>query len=152
MASAEGKSYTVLVVDDDPEIMQLLTDGLELLGNFTVVQAEDGEQGLVHFFEVHPDCVIIDVKMPNLDGYQLVRALRGDPESAATPLIMLTALAQEKNKFVGLAFGADQYLVKPVTPRALIEAIHRAVLTSEEDRQERLRALLAEEEEADHKR
>jgi DNA-binding response OmpR family regulator len=145
MASAGSKSYTVLVVDDDPEIMQLLTDGLELLGKFTVVQAEDGEQGLERFFEVHPDCVIIDVKMPNLDGYQLVRALRGDPESAATPLIMLTALAQEKNKFAGLAFGADQYLIKPVTPRALIEAVRRAVLTSQEEREERLRALLTEE-------
>src|SRR5215471_7547682 len=97
--------YTVLIVDDDPDLLQLLTDGLELLGNFTVIPAEDGIQGLELFFDAHPDCVIIDVVMPGLDGYQLVRALRGDPESASTPLIMLTALAQDKNRFVGLAFG-----------------------------------------------
>src|SRR5215475_9336046 len=101
--------YTVLVVDDDPDLLQLLTDGLELLGNFTVVSATDGMQGLERFFEVRPDCMIIDVKMPGLDGYQLVRALRGDPESAATPLIILTAMAQDQNRMAGLVSGVDQY-------------------------------------------
>ncbi|HEY7126773.1 MAG TPA: response regulator [Ktedonobacterales bacterium] len=147
MVSLGGESYTVLIVDDDPDLLQLLTDGLELLGEFTVIQAEDGVQGLELFFDTHPDCVIIDVVMPRLDGYQLVRALRGDPESASTPLIMLTALAQDKNRFVGLAFGADQYLVKPVTPRELVNAVHRAVTVGGAERQERMQRLVEQSEE-----
>ena len=74
MHEAENKRYTVLVVDDDLDLLQLLTDGLELLGNFTVVSATDGVQGLERFFEIRPDCMIIDIKMPGLDGYQLIRA------------------------------------------------------------------------------
>ncbi len=147
MTSARGKNYTVLIVDDDPELLQLLTDGLELLGNFRVVQATDGIAGLEQFFEVRPDCVIIDVVMPGLDGYQLVKALRGDPESAATPLIILTALAQDKNEFVGLAAGADQYLVKPVKLRDLVEAIQRALEITDTERLHRLLALAEERDE-----
>lgn len=144
MTSDRGKNYTVLIVDDDPELLQLLTDGLELLGSFTVVQAKDGIEGLEQFFEIHPDCVIIDVVMPGLDGYQLVKALRGDPSSAGTPLIILTALAQEKNAFVGLAAGADQYLVKPVKLRNLVEAVQRAVEITDEERLQRRLALAQE--------
>jgi two-component system alkaline phosphatase synthesis response regulator PhoP len=139
-------------VDDDPDVLHLLTDGLELLGNFRVVQAEGGIQALEHYFDVHPDCVIIDVKMPGLDGYQLVRALRGDAESAGTPLIMLTALAQAQQQFAGLALGADQYLIKPVTPRELVVAVQRALLMGEADRQARMQALLAQSEEAETER
>ncbi len=148
MTSATEKSYTVLIVDDDPDLLQLLTDGLELLGRFTVARAEDGIQGLEQFFQLRPDCVIIDVVMPGLDGYQLVKALRGDPESANTPIIMLTALAQDKNRFAGLASGADQYLIKPVTPRALIEAVHRAVTIGEAERREQFQQLIAGSEDA----
>ncbi len=149
MTGASGNGYTVLVVDDDPELLQLLTDGLELLGNFTVVQATNGAEGLERFFEVRPDCMIIDVKMSGLDGYQLVRALRGDPDSASTPLIMLTALAQEKNQFAGLALGADQYLIKPVAPRNLVAAVQQAVSISTQERSQRLQALLDETNELD---
>jgi DNA-binding response OmpR family regulator len=87
--------------------------------------------------------------MPGLDGYQLVRALRGDPASAETPLIMLTALAQEQQQFAGLALGADQYLIKPVPPRELVAAVKRALLIGEEDRHARMQALLAESEEGE---
>jgi DNA-binding response OmpR family regulator len=149
MTGASGNGYTVLVVDDDPELLQLLTDGLELLGNFTVVQATNGAEGLARFFEVRPDCMIIDVKMSGLDGYQLVRALRGDPDSASTPLIMLTALAQEKNQFAGLALGADQYLIKPVAPRELVAAVQQAVSISAQERSQRLQSLLDETNELD---
>src|ERR1051326_5180066 len=142
MNSARGDNYTVLIVDDDPDLLQLLTDGLELLGNFRVVQAIDGVQGLEQYFAVHPDCVIIDVKMPRLDGYQLVRALRGDPESAATPLVLLTALVQDQHQFAGLALGADQYLIKPVTPRELVTAVQRALQIGAAERRTRMQDLL----------
>jgi DNA-binding response OmpR family regulator len=143
-ASSGNGNYTVLIVDDDPDLLQLLTDGLELLGKFTVVRAENGEQGLERYFETTPDCVIIDVVMPELDGFQLVKALRGDPDSAQTPLIILTALAQDKNRFTGEAVGADQYLVKPVTPRDLIDAVRQAVTISPSQRLERQQQLALE--------
>src|SRR5579885_629175 len=131
--TATEQRRTVLIVDDDPELLHMLTDGLELIGDFQVVQASNGEEGLEQFYEVRPDCVIIDIKMPGLNGYQLVQALRGDTDSASTPLILLTALAQDKDKFVGFAFGADQYLVKPVMPSALVAAVQRAIMTSEQE-------------------
>lgn len=148
MTTSEDKQYTVLVVDDDPDLLEMLVDGLELLGHFDVVHAQDGIQGLELCFEVRPDCMIIDVMMPGLNGYQLVRALRGDPESAATPLILLTALAQDKNRFIGLAAGADRYLLKPVTPRELVKAVQHAVTIDAAERQQRLQTLLAESEAA----
>jgi two-component system, OmpR family, alkaline phosphatase synthesis response regulator PhoP len=144
MSHAGNNDYTVLVVDDDPDLLQLLTDGLELLGNFKVVSASDGIQGLERFFETRPDCMIIDVKMPGLDGYQLVRALRGDADSATTPLIILSALAQEQNQFAGLALGADDYLVKLVSIEEVVAAAQRAVLIGAEERQKRMQALLGE--------
>lgn len=147
MTSLGTTRYTVLIVDDDRRLLQLLADGLELLGHFNVVRAENGMQGLEQFFAVRPDCVVIDVVMPGLNGYQLVRALRGDPDSAATPLVLLTALAQEKNRFTGLAFGADRYLVKPVTPRELVNTVHQAIMISEAERTQRLHALITESDE-----
>ncbi|HEY7346920.1 MAG TPA: response regulator [Ktedonobacterales bacterium] len=144
MVAAEDKRHTVLVVDDDPDLLQLLTDGLELLGHFSVVGAENGIQGLEQFFEIRPDCMVIDVMMPGLDGYQLMKALRGDPESAATPLIMLTALDQDKNRFAGLASGADHYLIKPVTPRKLVKSVQQAIAMSAGERSQRLQVLAQE--------
>ena len=80
--------------------------------------------------------------MPGLDGYQLIRALRGDPESASTPLIILSALAQEQNQFAGLALGADDYLVKLVDINDVVTATQRAVQISPKDRQKRMQALI----------
>ncbi len=151
MSEIGNPPATVLIVDDDPDLLQLLTDGLELLGNFTVVSATDGIQALERFYETRPDCMVIDVKMPGLNGYQLVRALRGDPDSAATPLIILSALAQDQQQFAGLALGADDYLVKLVDIQDVVAAVQRAVLIDPDERQRRMQALLdqlaAEEEE-----
>lgn len=142
MTSSSEKRYTVLLVDDNTDLLRALTVTLEVMGNFTVIGATDGVQGLERFFEARPDCVVIDIKMPGLDGYQLVKALRGDPESGATPLIVLTALAQDEDRFAGLAVGADAYLVKPVKPQDLAAAIHQAVATNAAERARRLRELV----------
>ncbi|MGO8949065.1 MAG: response regulator transcription factor [Ktedonobacterales bacterium] len=135
---------TVLVIDDNVELLQLVTDTLQMLGGFKVACAEDGAKGLELYFEIRPICVIIDIMMPGLDGYQLVKALRGDPDSAGTPLILLTALAQDWNRFAGFVVGADQYLVKPVTPRELVAAVHQAITVSDTERRERLQSMLDE--------
>lgn len=132
---------TVLLVDDNAELLELLTRTLRHVGHFTVVQAADGAAGLELAFAAHPSCIVIDVVMPGLDGYQLVRALRGDPASADIPIIMLTALAQEHNRLGGLLAGADRYLVKPVKIQDLIAAITQAIALSRDERLQRMHGL-----------
>lgn len=135
-------SHTVLVVDDSADLRALVAESLRKLGNFTVVTADDGVEGLQRYFEIHPDCVVIDVKMPGLDGYQLVRALRGDPASSATPLVILSAMIQEKDRLTGLISGVDEYLMKPVSPLQLVQTIREVIGRSEAERQTRLQTLL----------
>jgi DNA-binding response OmpR family regulator len=92
-------------------------------------------------YAFRPDCVVIDVKMPEIDGLQLERALRGDAEMASIPLVILSALVRENDRGKGMYAGADQYIIKPTKPRELVEAIQRAIALSEDERQRRQRAL-----------
>jgi CheY-like chemotaxis protein len=132
---------TVLVVDDNTDLLDSLSFALRTLGEFHVETAADGAEGLRKAVEIHPDCVVIDVMMPELNGYQLVRALRGDLETASIPLVILSALVRDTDQTLGMYSGADQYLTKPIKPQHLIEAIRRAIALSDEERQQRLRAL-----------
>ena len=136
--------YTVLIVDDNADLLALMADSLRLLGHFKVVTADNGVAGLERYFEVRPDCVIIDVVMPGLDGYQLIHALRGDAASSSTPLVVLSALAQQRDQLAGLLCGADEYAMKPITPLQLVEVIKQVLHRSEEERRERQMALLEE--------
>src|SRR5215469_930293 len=140
----ETPQFKVLIVDDSPLLLDLLTEMLLEMGNILVFTASDGIQALEQFENVHPDCMVIDVKMPGLNGFQVVSALRGDPASAGMPLIILTALTQDKERFVGMASGADQYLVKPVTPQVLFAAIRKALDSTAEERKQRLDRLVEE--------
>lgn len=139
--SSPDKRYSILIVDDNTDLLEALTGALTRIGPFAVTVATDGDTGLDQFFSSRPDCVIIDVKMPGLDGYQLVRALRGDQASADVPLIMLTAMAQDKDQYIGLASGADRYLVKPVTPQELATQILDAITTGDAERHKRMHEL-----------
>jgi DNA-binding response OmpR family regulator len=131
----------VLIVDDDAPLLESLSFALRTLGGFRVETASDGAEGLHKAIEVHPDCMIVDVMMPELNGYQLVRALRGDPATAGIPLVILSALLQETDQVLGMYSGADQYLTKPVKPQHLIEAIRQAIALSEDERTQRMRTL-----------
>ncbi len=133
----------VLLVDDNEDLIDVLEEGLTNQG-FAVVVAYDGAAGLERFIEARPDCVVIDVKMPQLDGYQLVRALRGDPATAAIPLLILTALPQDQERFKGLAAGVDLFLLKPQTPTEIAAQIRRAVLIDDAERERRLHHLAEE--------
>jgi DNA-binding response OmpR family regulator len=134
--------YTILIVDDNPDLLELLQDGLS--EHFTILLAHDGIEGLTYAMEARPDCAIIDVKMPGLDGFQLVRALRGDPETQEMPLIILTAMPEEQGQWRGFASGTDRYLTKPVLPSELIQAIQASLATGRTDRAARLRRLAEE--------
>jgi DNA-binding response OmpR family regulator len=135
------KRYTVLLVEDNKILLDSMSFALEQLGDFNVITAPDGIEGLEKAVNRQPDCIVIDVRMPGLDGFQLVQALRGDLATASTPLIIMTALAQEKDQFTGLAIGADLYLTKPVAPQDLISAIHSIIDISEDERILRLQHL-----------
>ncbi len=124
----------VLLIDDDPILLLTVSEGLDLLGGFEVLTAKDGASGLERFFTGRPDCVVVDVRMPGLNGYQFVRALRGDPETAQTPVVVLSALVQDREQVAGLLSGADAYLIKPVRLADLVRAIDRAVHLTPEER------------------
>lgn len=144
MSESPTHPLTILIVDDNRELLEILAESLESLGAFRAVTTPNGSVALERVTQIHPDCIVIDVMMPVLDGMQLARALRGDPATASIPLIMLTAMAQDKDRFAGLASGADQYLVKPTKPLDLIAAIQMALRQSAAERKERMRQLADE--------
>ena len=113
----------ILVVDDESKIAQLARDYLEHAG-FRVTVASDGPTALTAFRAERPDLVVLDLGLPGLDGLDVTRAIRKD---SSAPIIMLTARAEESDKLVGLELGADDYMVKPFSPKELV-ARARAVL------------------------
>ena len=132
----------VLVIDDNPTIVELIKYAVNLQSEFEVIVAYDGEEGLKSVYAENPDCVIIDVKMPRMDGYKLVRCLRGDTRTANIPLIILSAMTREEDQMTGLLSGVDEYLTKPFKPGALNAAIERVLLLTPADRQRRMDYLL----------
>lgn len=144
MAARDTRGLRVLVVDDDPGLIELITDGLSLLGGYEVVSASNGADGLHRLLETAPDCVVVDVRMPGLNGHQFVLALRGDSATAQTPIIVLSALVQDRDVLASMLTGADAYLFKPVRILELIAAIDRAIQLTAEERWERFRRLAEE--------
>jgi DNA-binding response OmpR family regulator len=114
---------TVLVVDDEPQIVKLVRDYLEHSG-FAVLTAADGPAALQLARTRSPDLVVLDLGLPGLDGLDVTRSLRRD---GTVPIIMLTARDDESDKLVGLELGADDYVVKPFSPKELVARV-RAVL------------------------
>ena len=114
---------TVLIVEDDRNIADLLRLYLEKEG-YTVVIAPDGMRGVEQFRTVHPSLVLLDVMLPGLDGWGVCRAIR---DNSDVPIIMLTAKGEVEDRIIGLELGADDYLVKPFSPRELV-ARARALL------------------------
>jgi DNA-binding response OmpR family regulator len=114
---------TILVVDDEPKIAALARDYLEHAG-YTVVVASDGRAALDAVGRSHPDLVVLDLGLPELDGLDVTREIRRD---SSLPIVMLTARDDEVDKLLGLELGADDYLTKPFSPRELVARV-KAVL------------------------
>jgi len=117
----------ILLVDDDPEVVNLFSYTLKRAG-YEVDTALSGEAALQQARQVRPNAIVLDVMMPGMDGYTVARQLRAQPETAAIPIVMLTARALVPDRVAGLQAGATAYLVKPVMPSALVRTI-RDILT-----------------------
>jgi DNA-binding response OmpR family regulator len=113
----------ILVVDDEPKIVRLARDYLERDG-FRVLSAGDGPTALAMARGERPDLIVLDLMLPGIDGWEVCRRLRRETD---VPVIMLTAHAEESDQIVGLELGADDYITKPFSPRALVARV-RAVL------------------------
>ena len=114
---------TILVVEDEPKIAQFARDYLEHAG-FRVVTAGDGRIALKAVARERPELIVLDLRLPDMDGLDVARALRKD---STVPIIMLTARGEESDKLIGLELGADDYMTKPFSPKELV-ARARAVL------------------------
>src|SRR5215208_189603 len=115
----------ILIVDDDHDLLEALGLGLQLQWQgIELVTATDGESALTRFFDETPDVVLLDVGLPRLDGFEVLRRIR---QVADTPVLMLTARGEELDKVRGLEIGADDYVTKPFSPLELLARI-KAVL------------------------
>jgi len=116
----------VLVCDDERHIVRLIQVNLERQG-YIVVTAFDGKEGLEKIRSEKPNVVVLDVMMPYMDGFEVLKTIRREPETEALPVIMLTAKAQDKDVFEGYHYGADMYLTKPFNPMELVTFVKRIV-------------------------
>ncbi len=112
----------ILIVDDDLETLRLVGLMLQRQG-YQVISARNGNEGIAQAHREHPDLIVLDVMMPDMDGYQVAQQLRGSTETADIPILMFTAKSQVDDKVAGYESGADDYLTKPVHPAELIAHI-----------------------------
>ncbi len=151
VALAEGGSNTVLVIDDDPTVRQMMRRYLQREG-FRVVTAADGEEGLRIAARIVPSVITLDVVMPEKDGWDVLRSLKSDPRLSSIPVVMLSII-DEKNK--GYALGASDYVVKPVNRQQLVSVLEKyrmsdstnrvLVVEDDPDTRRRLHSMLSEE-------
>lgn len=116
----------ILVVDDDKEIARLVRSYLEQAG-YQVLVAYDGEEALHVVRRDRPDLLLLDLMLPNRDGWEITRLIRADEKLANTPIIMVTARIEDTDKILGLELGADDYITKPFNPREVLARV-RAML------------------------
>lgn len=113
----------ILIVDDDPRLRDLVRIALERAG-FAVLTAADGRTALIHTNREAPDLIVLDIGLPEMDGFEVCRRIRGGSE---VPILFLTARDDEVDRILGLELGADDYVTKPFSPRELVARV-RAIL------------------------
>ena len=118
----------ILIVDDSPTELHLFQNMLEQNGFGTLV-ADSGEEGLRQAAASRPDCILMDVVMPGMNGFQATRKLTQDPGTSGIPIIMITTKDQETDKIWGMRQGAVEYLVKPIDAKQLVAKI-KAVMAA----------------------
>lgn len=116
------RNTTILVVDDEPDIIEILTFNLEKEG-YHVISASNGEEGLTQASEHLPNLIILDIMMPEIDGVEVCRQLRNKKEFNDTLIVFLTAREEDYSQIAALDVGGDDYITKPIRPRVLISRI-----------------------------
>ena len=116
-----GQRKRILYIEDETDLQWLVKHILESVGGFEVLVCSSGAEGLRRMQTFHPDLVLLDVMMPEMDGFSVLRALRSRPECAAVPVVFLSARAQESNEY--RESGAHGFIAKPFEPGALVEQV-----------------------------
>jgi DNA-binding response OmpR family regulator len=112
----------ILVIDDDVELVELLRFNFKQAG-FSIGTAFNGMDGLKKARSIHPDIIVIDLMMPELDGFVVCEMIRRNERTASIPIIMLTAFSSEFGRITGLESGATEYMTKPFSPKALVARV-----------------------------
>lgn len=128
MANTSFQDYLILVVDDEKRMVRFIRLNLEQDG-FKVIQAFNGTEALEQVRKNLPDLVLLDVMMPDIDGFEVLKKIR---QASTVPVIMLTAKGEEEDRIRGLELGADDYITKPFSPREMVSRV-KAVLRRTED-------------------
>ena len=115
---ANAHHATILIVDDDLDTLRLVGLMLQRQG-YQISAATNGQQGLDKAFEEDPDLILLDLMMPDMDGYEVTRRLRQNPSTTSTPILMFTAKTQLDDKVAGFEVGVNDYLTKPTHPSEL---------------------------------
>lgn len=129
-------SRKILVVDDDPTMVKLINVNLKL-NNYSVMEATSGEQAMDALAAETVDLVVLDIMMPGVDGWEVLKRIRSSRETEEMPVILVTAKTQDSDVIRGWELGADEYVIKPFNPLLLVEVIRMVLDRSYEDRLER---------------
>ncbi len=135
------RKTTILLIEDDADIAEVVRYNLEREG-YRVIDAGDGEKGFVEALRTRPSLILLDLMLPGMDGLEVCRRLRAEDATADIPVIMLTAKGEEADIVVGLEIGADDYMIKPFSPRELVarvKTVIRRVEREPETRKTRVR-------------
>jgi DNA-binding response OmpR family regulator len=126
----------ILVVDDDPTMVKLINVNLKL-NNYSVVEVTSGEQALDVLENEPLDLVVLDIMMPGVDGWEVLKRIRSNTDTQEMPVILVTAKTQDSDVIRGWELGADEYVIKPFNPLLLVEVIKMVLDRSYEERLER---------------
>jgi len=116
------RKRTILIVDDEEDVLDLLQLVFETSG-FEVKRAASGKSAVSSAYENPPDVVLLDVMMPEMDGWQVLRTLKGDERTRHVPVVMLSARAERRDKMIGLQEGAEGYIAKPFSPAEVVREV-----------------------------
>lgn len=128
-------SQTILVIEDEAHILELLRYNLEAQG-YNVILSENGNDGLEKCIESSPDLVLLDLMLPDIDGLDVCKSIKRNEQLKSIPIIMLTAKSEEFDKVLGLELGADDYITKPFSIRELLARIKVVLRRSQNDKDE----------------
>jgi CheY-like chemotaxis protein len=117
---------TVLIIEDNLEIRENTTEILEL-GGFKVVGAENGKEGIAIAKDTRPDIILCDIMMPQVDGYQVIRELKSNPETSSIPFIYVTASGEKSEVQLAMNMGANGYVRKPFDIKELMQVINQCL-------------------------